>query len=53
MFEALWQIFDCNFELIKMELTHRCLMTNLDIELFFKDVIRKENFHCIDGSIIQ
>ena len=35
-FEALRQKFDCNFELIKAEFTQRCLMTNLDMELFLK-----------------
>ena len=34
-FEALQQKFHCNFELIKVELTQRCLMTNLDMESFF------------------
>ena len=54
-FEALWKKFDCNFELIKAESTQRCL----DMEStwiwnhFLKSVSRKENFHCIDGCIIQ
>ena len=51
--EALWQKFDCHFELIKAELTQRCLLANLDIELFLKSVSRKDNFHCIDGSKTQ
>ena len=33
--EALRLKFDCNFELIKAELTQRCLMTNLGMESFF------------------
>ena len=36
IFEALRQKFNCNFELIKAELTQICLMTNLDMESFFK-----------------
>ena len=31
-FEALQKIFDCNFELIKVELTQRCQMTNVVME---------------------
>ena len=34
MSEALWQKFDCYFELIKAKLTQICLMTNQDMESF-------------------
>ena len=34
-FEALRQKFYCNFDLIKAEITQRCLMTNLVMESFF------------------
>ena len=33
-FEPLWHKFDCNFELIKVELTQRCLMSNLYMVIF-------------------
>ena len=36
IFEELRQKFSCHFELIKAEFTQRCLMTNLDMESFFK-----------------